>query len=155
MNLNQYGAACRCLLRLRENEGQPGISDASFIARFLPRYPEWRDRPGEADTATVIEIARELRLGDRAEVFREYGRVLQEHRAGRPIVVFSERAPEQVESGLRVARYAMSVVEMTEAAFTLWCPYPSGNSETLTAIAPVWWDRWLAIGLVLQPRDRP
>ena len=33
MNLNKYGGACRCLLRLREDEGQPGMSDAAFIAR--------------------------------------------------------------------------------------------------------------------------
>lgn len=150
MDLNQHGAACRCLLRLRENEGEPGLSDASFVARFLPRYPEWQERPGATDAFTMIEVARELGLAARADVFRDYDRVLQAHRAGQSVLVYAERAPEQVATGPRVGRYVTLLVAMSEASFTLWCPYPSGNSETLPVAAREWWDRWLAIGVVLQ-----
>jgi hypothetical protein len=150
MNLNEHGAACRCLLRLRENEGWPGISDTAFINRFLPRYPEWRTHPGATDALMVLELARELRLADNVEMFRDYDHILQEHRAGKPILVYTERSPEQVESPARTGRYVMLVVDMTEREFTLWCPYASGNSEILPVAAREWWDRWLAIGVVLQ-----
>ena len=153
MNLNEHGAACRCLLRLRENEGQPGMSDAAFIARFLPRYPEWRQRPGSADAFTVFEIARELGLAERIEIFRDYDQLLREHRAGRSILVWTERVPEQLKLDLAVRRYVMLLVEMDAEAFTVWGPYPSGQSDNLPRAARQWWDRWLAIGVVLYRPD--
>ena len=151
MNLNQHGAACRCLLRLRENAGEPGMSDAAFIARFLPHYPEWRDQPGITDAVTIIDLARELRLAFRGETFRDYDRVLAEHRAGRSVLVQTERVPEQIESGTSARRYVMLLVEMSDEHFTVWCPYPSGQSDTLPPAARVWWDRWQTSGLVLYP----
>lgn len=151
MDLNLHGAACRCLLRVRENEGEPGLSDATFIARFLPRYPEWRERPGATDLAMVVDLARELRLAERIEVFRDYDRVLTEHRAGRAILVYAERAPEQVAAGPQAGRYVMLLGAMSATTFTLWCPYPSGNSEMLPVAPREWWDRWLAVGVVLHP----
>lgn len=151
MNLNEHGAACRCLLRLRENQGKPGISDAAFIQRFLPNFPEWQQRPGAVDVLAVGMIARELRLGGQLEVFRDYDRVLAEHRAGAGVLVCTERVPEQTEPALAVARYTMLIVEMNAEAFTVWCPYPSGQSDTLPKAKRAWWDRWLAIGLVLRP----
>jgi hypothetical protein len=151
MDLNQHGAACRCLLRLRENEGEPGLSDAAFIARYLPRYPAWRERPGLADVATLFEVARDLGLAGGVDVFRDYDRVLQEHRAGRSIIVYAERIPEQMDAAPTAARYVMLLEAMTEETFTVWCPYPSGNAETLPAATRAWWDRWLAIGVVLYP----
>jgi hypothetical protein len=150
MNLNAHGAACRCLLRLRENQGQPGISDAAFIAQFQSRYPEWKTRPGYADLAILVDLARELKLAGRIECTRDYERVLHEFRANRSILVFTDRAPEQDESALHAGRFATVLVEMNEDAFTLWCPYPSGNSATLPSAPALWWDRWLAVGLVLQ-----
>jgi hypothetical protein len=150
MNLNQHGAACRCLLRLRENRGEPGISDAAFIARFLPRYPEWREQPGAADPVTIVELARELRLATRMEIFRSYDSILEQHRAGRGILVQTEHVPEQNEPTPSARRHVMLLVDMDEDAFTLWCPYPSGNSETLPVAARAWWERWLSIGIVLQ-----
>jgi hypothetical protein len=149
MNLNEYGAACRCLLRLRENEGQPGMTDAAFINRFLPRYPEWQQRPGATDMVALVEIARELGVAEHLDVFRDYEQLLREHRAGRSILVFTERAPEQLATALVTRRYAALLVEMDADTFTLWCPYPSGQSENLPPAARAWWDRWLAIGIVL------
>jgi hypothetical protein len=151
MNLNEHGAACRCLLRLRENEGRPGMTDAAFIAHFLPRYPEWQKRPGAADLIILLEIAREFGLAEHISIFRDYEQLLREHRAGRSILVYTERVPEQLESGLAAERYVALVVNMDADAFTLWCPYPSGQSDNLPKAARVWWDRWLAIGIVLRP----
>ena len=150
MNLNQHGAACRCLLRLCENEGAPGISDAAFIARFGPRYPEWQMRPGATNLISLLEIARELRLADGADVFRDYDRVLQEHRDGNSILVATERAPGAGESASDARRFFTLLVDIDETAFTLWCPYPSGLSDVLPRAVRSSWDAWLAIGIILQ-----
>ena len=155
MDLNEHGAACRCLLRLRENEGKPGMSDAAFIARFLPRYPEWRERPGATDAFTLMELARELGLAGRVEVLRDYDSVLQEHRAGRGILVRTERVPEQSASAPVGRRHFALLVGMNDEAFTLWCPYPSGQSDLLPRAARTWWDQWLSIGIVLHRPDPP
>lgn len=151
MNLDQYGAACRCLLRHRENQGEPGMSDAAFIARFLPRYPEWREQPGAANALTILEIARELHLASRVETFRDYDRVLAEHRAGHGVLLETERVPEQVEPVSATRRHVMLLTEMSEDYFTAWCPFPSGLSDTLPRAARVWWDRWQTSGIVLFP----
>jgi len=135
MDLNHYGGACRCLLRLRENEGHAGISDAAFIAQFLPRYPEWRQRPGLADVFVICEVAREFGLMHHVDIFRDYEQLLREHRAGRSILVFTERAPEQLSAGLVARRYVALMVGMNADEFILWCPYPSGQSENLPPAA--------------------
>ena len=150
MNLNEHGAACRCLLRLRENTGLPGMSDAAFISRFLPRYPEWQQRPGVADLAGVLDIARELGLGAHMDALRDYNELLRQHQMGHSILVLTERAPEQVEPGPGAHRFVALMVHMDADAFTLWCPYPSGQSDNLPPAARQWWDRWLAIGIVLR-----
>ena len=151
MNLDEHGAACRCLLRLRENQGEPGISDAAFIARFLPRYPEWRERPGVTDTLRIVEIARELDVAARGEIFQEYDRVLAEHRAGRGVLLATAHAPEQIEPVSANRHFVMLLVEMSADHFTAWCPYPSGLSDTLPRASRVWWERWQTSGLVLYP----
>lgn len=151
MNLDTHGAACRCLLRLRENQGEPGISDAAFIARFLGRYPEWRERPGATDTHMIIEIARELHVASRGETFHEYDRVLAEHRAGHGVLLATAHTPEQVEPVSVNRRHVMLLVEMSDDHFTAWCPYPNGLSDTLPRASRVWWERWQTTGLVLFP----
>jgi hypothetical protein len=152
--LDLHGAACRCLLRLRENKGLAGWSDTTFIARYLSRYPQWRDRPGQTDALKTCELGRDLGLGDEVEVTRDYDRVLQEHRAGRSILIYSERAPEPVESTAR-RRFAMVIVAMDEHAFSVWCPYPSGLADTLPRANRLWWDRWLAVGFVFSGERSP
>jgi len=155
-NLSQYGGGCRCLLRLRENEGQPAMSDAAFIARFLPRYPDWHDKPGAADAFRLMDVARELGLAGRIEVYRDYERVQQEHRAGRSVLVSTERAPDQIEPAPVPRPFVTLLVAMDEATFSLWCPYPSGLSDVLPRAARPWWDQWLAIGIVLhRPTPAP
>lgn len=150
MNLNQYGGACRCLLRLRENTGEPGMSDEAFLARFLPRYPEWQDRPGATDVASLRDIARELQLATTLDVVRDYGQVLKAHRAGHGILVQTEREPSQVEPLPPAGRHVALLVGMNEDEFSVWCPYPSGNSETLPVAKREGWDRWLCVAFVLE-----
>lgn len=151
MNLDQYGAACRCLLRLRENTGEPGMSDAAFIARFLPRYPQWQQQPGKTDGRMIADLARELQLASRAETFRDYDRVLVEHRAGHGVLVQTEHAPEPIEPVSPAQRHVMLLEEMSADDFTVWRPYPSGLSDTLPPVSRLWWERWQASGLVLFP----
>lgn len=153
MNLDTHGAACRCLLRLRENQGEPGLSDAAFLARFIGRFPEWRERPGATDTPGLIAIARELHVGSRGETFTDYDRVLAEHRAGHGVLLTTAYSPEQVEPASAPRHTVMLLVEMDEDHFTAWCPYPSGLSDTLPRAARIWWDRWQTSGLVLYPAD--
>lgn len=153
MNLDAHGAACRCLLRLRENQGEPVITDAAFIARFIGRYPEWRERPGATDTRMIVEIARELNVAARGETFTEYDRILAEHRAGHGVLLATTHAPEQIEPVSTNQRFVMLLVEMDDDHFTAWCPYPSGLSDTLPRASRVWWERWQTSGLVLYPAN--
>jgi len=149
-NLDQYGGACRCLLRLRENAGQAFLSDEAFIARFQERFPDWADRPGDVDAGRLLVIAEALGLATRLELFRGYAHVLAQHRAGNPILVLTERAPQQGRGQADLRRYTLLVVGMDEAGFILWCPYPSGQAETFPKMAPEVWEEWQSIGLVLQ-----
>lgn len=150
LDLSRYGGGCRCLLRLRENRGSAGIPDRHFIGLHLHRYPEWKNRPGHADVATVIDLARELGLADRFELSRNYLHVRDEHRSGADVLAFTERPPQQSPSELPYDRYVTLVQNMDEASFTLWCPYRSGHSDVLPAAAAEWWDRWHCVGLILR-----
>lgn len=127
------------------------MSDEAFIARFLPRFPEWKERPGAVDEAGLVEIAKDLGLGCRVETVRDYEGVLQAHRAGRGILVQTRRAPEQVDPALAMQDYVLLLVDMTKDDFEVWCPYRSGLSDVLPRASRVWWERWGASGLVLCP----
>ncbi len=148
-DLNHHGAACRCLLRLRENEGLPGISDHTFITTHLSRFPAWEERPGEVGLDGLFQLAEEMHLANGIGVFRDYDRVLQEHRAGRSVLVCTERTPQQVDPAPSPGRFTMLVVAMNETSFTLWCPFSSGQADNLPEAGRAWWDRWQAIGIVL------
>jgi hypothetical protein len=150
MDLNQHGGASRCLLRLRENEGKPGISDRAFITAHLDRHPEWQQQPGAADAAMIFELAKELELADGMDVFRSYDRVLGEHRAARSVLVCTERRPQQTAVASGEQRYVTVLQAMDETSFTLWCPYPNGLEDVLADVPRRWWDEWLCLGLVLR-----
>lgn len=155
MDLDLHGGGSRCLLRLRENEGKPGVSDRAFITEHLASHPEWSERPGAADAATLFELAKELGLADGMDVYRGYERILAEHRAGQSILVCTEKPPQQTAAPLRERRYVTLLETMDESGFTLWCPYPSAPADVLAAIPRVWWEEWLCIGLVLRRRAVP
>ncbi|HVU36100.1 MAG TPA: hypothetical protein VHE61_21845 [Opitutaceae bacterium] len=152
--LDQYGAACRCLLRLRENRGVPGISDSAFIARFVTRYPDWCERPGAMDLMRTGEVARALSLAEGIEVYRDYDKVLQSHRDGRSVLICTDRVPAQEDGPAAPGRFVLLLVAMDEATFTVWCPYPNGHSDTLVPAQRMWWDHWQALGLVLFAAQR-
>jgi len=150
LNLNQYGGACRCLLRLREDEGRAGISDHQFIREHISDHPEWNERPGEVDIGTMIALAEELGVADRFEVSRDYAHVLDAHREGARVLVCTERPPQVSTSELPYDRYVTVLEKMDEVCFTLWCPYRSGHSDVLQGAPVVWWDRWCCVGVVLR-----
>lgn len=148
--LNQYGAGCRCLMRMRENEGEPVISDQIFIEGYRDRFPHWQNCPGQLDTGMLCDLAKELKLAVRVDVFRDYERLLQEHRAGHAILVCTERAPRQSEPNLSPMRHTMLMMAMYETAFTVWSPSSDGGSDVLEKVDKAWWNRWYATGIVLQ-----
>ncbi|HWL16327.1 MAG TPA: hypothetical protein VNR00_12030 [Opitutus sp.] len=150
LNLNQYGGACRCLLRLREDEGYAGISDRQFIREHVGPHPEWNERPGAADARALLELARQLGVADEFELSRDYLHVLDEHHAGSRVLVCTERPPQVSTSELPYDRYVTVIEQMDEASFTLWCPYRSGHSDVLPAAPVVWWDRWRCVAILLR-----
>lgn len=125
MNLDRYGAGCRCLLRIRENLGNPPIPDASFIAEGRAAYPDWADRPGAADLPRLCEIAAELGISSGGELLREYDRILGLHCAGHSVLIHSRRSSRS----LSPERTAL-VVAMDESGMKLWIPTSDGASDT-------------------------
>ncbi|HZP61305.1 MAG TPA: hypothetical protein VFB27_13370 [Opitutaceae bacterium] len=125
MDLDRYGAGCRCLLRIRENGGNPPISDASFIAERQEAYPDWAERPGAADLPRLCEIAFELGVSSGGEVFCEYDRILGLHRTGHPVLISSGRTPRSIGSeGMAL------VVEMDGRGMDLWIPRSDGTADS-------------------------
>ncbi len=151
-DLDTHGAACRCLLRLRENEGAPYLSDRDFIARYLPRFPAWFERPGEVDDAGLLIVAQTLGLANEIETMRAYDRVLTAHRAGCSVLVRTARAPRQSAAEPVPHEYTALLVTMDEVSFRLWCPFVSGHSDLLPEAGRDWWEAWGASGLVLRRR---
>lgn len=149
MNLNQHGGACRCLLRLLENEGRPGIPDKVFLTRFLPRYPAWLECPGFTDALTIFELAKELELAASIEISRDYDRVLHEHQVGHAILVQTERTPVQETASGETRRQVALLEDISATDFMLWCPFESGASDLLPRAARTWWETWSAIGIIL------
>src|SRR5579885_1620947 len=122
MDLDRYGAGCRCLLRIRENLGNPPIADASFIAEGQETYPDWAERPGAADLPRLCEIAVELGISSGGELLREYDRILGLHRVGHSVLIRSARSVP----GSTRERTAL-VVDMDERGLRLWIPLSDGS----------------------------
>jgi hypothetical protein len=136
------------LLRLREDQGRPGLSDAAFVAQHLERRPEWGERPGLADTAAIIELAKELGLARGVQLSRDYDHVVAEHRDDASVLICTERAPDQTALDAERRVFVTLLQCIDEKSFTVWCPFPSGLSDVLPAANRVWWDRWLCTALV-------
>lgn len=149
-DFNLYGGACRCLLRVRENGGNPVMSDHAFVERYLERFPDWAQRPGNADLGRLLTIAADLGLATQLEVLRGYDDVLRRRRAGDAILVFTERAPQQDTADGRLRRYTLLLLAMDDTTFSVWCPYPSGQEDTFSRVDRRGWDEWLAIAVILQ-----
>lgn len=152
-SLDRFGGLSRCLLRLRENAGEPAWSDADFLQHFAAEFPAWQERPGAVEDAEIVTLARLLGVADEVSFLHRYDDVLQAHRSGRSILVLSARAP-LMEAQTDVAnRHAMLLEQMDEDAFVVWCPFTSGASDLLPPAARPWWDTWRATGVVLTPAE--
>lgn len=150
MDLSSHGAACRCLLRLHENEGAPYLSDREFIARYATRFPAWLERPGEVDTDGLLTLVRAMGLADDIEVSRDYARALEAHGEGRSVLVRTEHLPLQSMADAEPHRHTALLIAMSETAFQLWCPYPNGHSDVLPEAKRVWWDNWQSVAIILR-----
>lgn len=154
--LDRYGAACRCLLHLWENEGNPSLSDDEFLRRFESRFPHWAAHPGELDANSLGIVARELRLATEVSATCDYTAVLLAHRFGRAVIVTTEQAPLQQAQGTALRLHFMLLEQIDEDGFVMWCPFESGASDLLPRADRQWWQRWKAVAFVLHPdQGRP
>lgn len=151
-DLRTHGSASRCLLRLRENLGRPYLSDDDFIARYQSRFPGWQQRPGALSAEGLRDLAAELGVGGEVEWTRDYDRIMEEHAAGRSVLVLTEHAPLPGGIGRKPWPTTSLLLAMTQAGFTLWWPSPTGPGEELPFTDRIWWTRWLARGAMLRPR---
>lgn len=150
MNLDYYGSACRCLLRLREDLGNPIISDQLFIASHLEMFPEWEQRPGAVGLERLLDLAVELGISSSGVAETDYDRVLAEHRAGNAILIRTRqtgRNSGEVESDLH---YSV-LLEMDKNQLKRWAPTRDGFSDTVTNARVDFWDRELATAVVFAP----
>jgi hypothetical protein len=146
ISLDIYGAACRCLLRIRENHGNPWISDASFISQYLDRYPQWNQRPGELSGNMLQALVVDMGLASSLGTTGNYDEVLHAHRSGKDILI-QLKDPSKGEA----AELTMLLERMDQDTFTLWCPYQSGQSAVLEPQSRDQWSQASAQGLILQP----
>ncbi len=151
--LDVHGGASRCLLRLREDEGNPPLSETAFLRQFSADIPLWETQPGKLTSANLLPVARELGLADFIVLETDYDRVLAAHDEGHRILVQTVQFPEyHGESGS--APPLMLVLEtMNEFDFRVWCPYPSGNSSSLGGLPRPVWESWNAIGIILHKAE--
>jgi len=155
MNLNQHGSACRCLLRLRENAGEPFLSESDFVTKYRARFPAWEKQPGRLSAEDFLALAIDLKLATAVDRVRDYDRLVQEHAAGNDILVFTEHAPLQSGLNRPPHRTTTLVTAMDASGLDLWWPDPSGHDEVLPRADRVWWARWRALGIVLQRPPQP
>lgn len=148
MNLDYFGSGCRCLLRLRENLGNPVVSDQSFITSHLSAFPDWEQQPGAAGLERLLDLASELGVGSGGEIVSDYDRLLAEHRAGHPILIRAERIPRNGSPEGRYIQYAV-LEEMDESHFTRWEPSRGGLADTVSE-SREHWDHSLSVGIVLK-----
>lgn len=149
MNLDFHGSASRCLLRLRENEGEPVVSDEAFLVKYRDRFPGWAERPGALGGAALLTLAAEFNLATELERTRDYDQLVAEHAAGRSILVLTEHAPLPGGVGRRPHLTTSLLLDIDPTGFSLWWPDPRGLGETLPRTDRIWWSRWSAVGIVL------
>jgi hypothetical protein len=148
-DLNEHGPGCRCLIRLWENEGRATLSDEAFINRYLERYPAWAAQPGLADDLTLFEIAKDLGLAAGITVSRDYARVTRAFLAGDAVLVRTGCSPVPTLSEKDDEEHVLLLSAIDEGGFTLWRPFRNGSSDVLPRAAPMWWEAWFAVGLIL------
>lgn len=150
LDLHPHGSAVRCLLRLCEQAGQTRPANREFFARYLPRFPAWRERPGRLTAVELEELACDLGLAKRIEWIRDYGRLVVAQADGDRILALTEHPPLPTGIGRRPHVTTSLVVALDAGGFSLWWPSPAGDAQELPRAAPVWWTRWPARAAVLR-----
>jgi hypothetical protein len=150
INLNEFGSASRCLLRLRENQGQPVMSDQRFIEHYRDRFPLWAARPGELDAAGIRALASELEVAGSVARTDDYDSLVEAFAAGHDILVLTETAPLQIPIGLPPHPTTSLIVTMDPQGMSIWWPEESGQGGILPRAGRTWWKTWQASGLILR-----
>jgi hypothetical protein len=92
-----FGCSCRALLALANARGNP-ITKDKFIEDFSKKYTFWErlERCGITDSGLVLDIVRELKVGDSFQVFisKEEVRDRIRKRTASAILLFTEKKKE-------------------------------------------------------------
>ncbi len=154
-DLNEYGSASRCLLRLRENQGEPVMSDPDFLKRYRARFPHWESRPGQLNVADLTVLASELKLADAITQTADYDTLVAAFTAGEDILVMTPTAPLQRAPGALPHATTSIVVTMDAQGLSLWWPEPGGREGILPRADRTWWQTWGAEGIILHTPRTP
>ncbi len=146
---NEYGCACRCLLKLLADKGSP-MSVDDFLKSFP--YPVWQPshsdpKPGVTNIDMVCDIARNLRLASSLHVFRCYTEVQRRFVIEKlSVLIYSEvhLDPERNDP----INHVSLLTAIDSVQFSLWCPLQDG-SDILATFPTGHWDTKLCYGLVL------
>ncbi len=146
---NEYGCACRCLLKILADKGTPMTVD-DFLAAFP--YPHWQPShpnpmPGVTNTSMVCDIARKLGLAQSLQVFRGYADIEQWFTNKKQNVLVWSEIHLNLDRNDPI--YHVSLLTAIDSSkFSLWCPQQDG-SDILVTFPTAHWDTKLCYGLVL------
>lgn len=152
MNIDFYGSGCRCLLRLRENQGNAMISDRSFIMSHLAAYPDWAEQPGAANLGRLIDLGVELGVCAHGKVISDYNQLLSNHQEGHAILLRTEHTSQSSGTDEKYIQYSL-LLDMDENQLNRWEPSRDGLADTIKASREDFWDRSAATGIVLYPAE--
>ncbi len=150
IDLNEHGSASRCLLRLRENQGNPVMSDQRFIDTYRDRFPDWSDRPGSLDAEGILTLASEFAVAGAIAQSDDYDSLVGAFEAGHHILVLTGTAPLPRLKGLAPHPTTSLVVAMDAQGLSLWWPDTSGHDNNLPRADRTWWRKWRAMGVILK-----
>jgi len=146
---NEYGCACRCLLKLLADNGKP-MTESDFLAAFP--YGHWQSShpdpmPGVTDTSMICDIARKLGLAKGLQVFRGYKAIEQEFVTKKHNVLVCSEIHLNQDRGDTIYHVSL-LTGINPAQFSLWCPQQDGSAVSVTYAADHW-ETKLCHGLVL------
>lgn len=153
MNLDVYGGAYRCLLRLHENAGNPVMSEQHFASTYLPYTniqvePSAWNLPAIRDTAAALGLAQDIRIS------KEYAQILADHQAGHAVLVRVKGDSFWMHSS-SASDYRITVLEtMDEQMLIVRCPMRNETWELLPPIDRSHWKTIDALGLTLCENSR-
>lgn len=149
-DLNEHGSASRCLLRLREDRGNPVMSDERFIDTYRDRFPDWDDHPGALDADGILALATEFEVAGAIAQSDDYDSLVGAFEAGHNILLLTGTAPLQRLKGLAPHPTTSLVVAMDAQGLSIWWPDTSGHDNNLPRADRKWWREWRAMGVILK-----